>query len=163
MSQKIVRLIHRARWSDGTVVKFHFDRLAWCLMALAHALHILGILLALLVFDSLVQWWLLVVVSVGLAVGGLANTRLHIAANRAEELGVTKESAPNEVSFEWYARLSGLRARALEYCARRCEISERDLLEKADAAAVSGDHRSAENYRRRAERERRWAEFARTR
>ena len=96
-------------------------------------------------------------VAVGIAVGMIANMRLHIAVENAEGID---HSNQDPASFKWFAQVSAWRARTLEWCAHRCELSERKLLAKAETAS---SWRAAKNYRRRAERERRWAELARTR
>lgn len=163
MFNKILRLFRRVRWSDGRVVKFRFDRVAWILMIPTHILHMLGIILVLGLFGSFPYWWLLVIFPAGLLLGAAANARLRFAVDQVERLGVTEASkhSSDSASFEWFARVSGWRAQAIEWCAYRCDRSEQKFLGKADSAAAMGNHRSAAKYRERAVREHRYADFIR--
>lgn len=141
---RVAHLMRRARWPDGRPVRFRVDRTAQLLAISSHALHILGIAIALQLFNSLPIWWLLLTVPAGLLMVAAANVRLHFAVDRMTRRGLAASSDT--------ARETTLSARALGHSLRTCEQNEHKLRVKAESASASGGRRSPERYLERAER-----------
>lgn len=152
LSLRVTHLIRRARWPDGRPVGFRVDRTAQLLVISNHALHILGIAIALQLFNSLSAWWLLLTIPSGLLMYAAANARLHFAVDRMTRRGIETN----------LAHVTTLRAKALEHSLRACELSEHKLRMKAESARASDGRRSPERYLERAERERKRATWIRT-
>lgn len=162
--RRILELVLPVRWPDGRIARFGLSRSAWTLMAVTHVLNLLSLIVALGIYDWLAYRWLFVMIPGGILLGLGANARLRKAVEQATDRGLTQASTSesDQASFAFFIWVSGLRARALEHYARRFEASAAKLLAHADSAYESGDQRSAKKYRRRAARERYWADKIRS-
>ena len=135
------------RWSDGRQVRYRSDATALVLWLAVNAATIAG-LAGVWLLDMSVFWWVLVA---ALPLNAAAQLRLRYIVRRAERQGVVPP-VPSQT------RRETLRSRFAMWAAGRCDLKEAKLLARADAARTTG---AADRYRRRAERERDWAQKCR--
>ena len=155
-------MFRRPRWSDGRIVSYRQDQLAFGLHLWSLASGI-TVTIMWIFYSRWAAWWVLIPVSaaINLALEHLARTRLRRAAMRVEALNgaeqaAVAEHAPVEIGLEdWFnfklKRFDG-------YMIRGCDRTAQKLLVRAETAEANGNQKSAAKYRRRAERQRDWGE-----
>ncbi len=163
---RVTEMFRRPRWSDGRVVSYRQDRVAlgFHLLSLASAI---TVLILWMVFSGWAAWWVLIPVNaaINIALEQIAKIRSRRAVLRVEAIsGVEQapitEQAPVEVGIEDWINFKNKRfiKRLDDYVIRYCDRNAAKFMTRAETAEVSGDHKSAAKYLRKAERERRQAQ-----
>lgn len=138
---------YRVRWADGRIARLSSDRIALTLSTIGWLQFWAGLATILLLeIDGTVPW--LILIAVGLVLDVLVKRRLRwlVRAAEARDSAVAADRSTEPAD-----------GRLWEFMARRCDESEAKYRARAARAEDAGDERAADKYRRRADRERRWA------
>ncbi len=156
---RVTAAFRRVRWSDGRLVSYRQDRVALGLHLWSQAT---GITVTILWIASWrwAAWWVLIPASIANGAGFelVARNRLRRVVLRVETLGSAGQELVRMGPGHW---INQQLSRFDDYGIRLCNRKAEEFQARAETAQASGNHRSAAKYLRRAERERKYSQFAR--